>query len=110
MDFFINLGITGISLIFLGKLALRRNKTINESNNLEFIDKLMRYMESELLAKINLKYGKQLLIASIVGVLFYNTFGLFMVLVTVLVFTSYLINLFISGYKYCMISYMVSKR
>ncbi|CED93303.1 MULTISPECIES: hypothetical protein [Romboutsia] len=104
MDFFINLGITGISLIFLGKLALRRNKTINESNNLEFIDKLMRYMESELLAKINLKYGKQLLIASIVGVLFYNTFGLFMVLVTVLVFTSYLINLFISGYKYCMIS------
>ena len=89
MDFFINLGITGISLIFLGKLALRRNKTINESNNLEFIDKLMRYMESELLAKINLKYGKQLLIASIVGVL---------------VFTSYLINLFISGYKYCMIS------
>lgn len=104
MDFFINLGITGISLIFLGKLALRRNKTINETNNLEFIDKLMRYMESELLAKINLKYGKQLLIASIVGVLFYNTFGLFMVLVTVLVFTSYLINLFISGYKYCMIS------
>ena len=104
MDFFINLGITGISLIFLGKLALRRNKTINESNNLEFIDKLMRYMESELLAKINLKYGKQVLIASIVGVLFYNTFGLFMVLVTVLVFTSYLINLFISGYKYCMIS------
>ena len=104
MDFFINLGITGISLIFLGKLALRRNKTINESNNLEFIDKLMRYMESELLAKINLKYGKKLLIASIVGVLFYNTFGLFMVLVTVLVFTSYLINLFISGYKYCMIS------
>ncbi len=104
MDFFINLGITGVSLIFLGKLALRRNKTINESNNLEFIDKLMRYMESELLAKINLKYGKQLLIASIVGVLFYNTFGLFMVLVTVLVFTSYLINLFISGYKYCMIS------
>lgn len=104
MDFFINLGITGISLIFLGKLALRKNKTINESNNLEFIDKLMRYMESELLAKINLKYGKQLLIASIVGVLFYNTFGLFMVLVTVLVFTSYLINLFISGYKYCMIS------
>lgn len=104
MDFFINLCITGISLIFLGKLALRRNKTINESNNLEFIDKLMRYMESELLAKINLKYGKQLLIASIVGVLFYNTFGLFMVLVTVLVFTSYLINLFISGYKYCMIS------
>lgn len=104
MDFFINLGITDISLIFLGKLALRRNKTINESNNLEFIDKLMRYMESELLAKINLKYGKQLLIASIVGVLFYNTFGLFMVLVTVLVFTSYLINLFISGYKYCMIS------
>ncbi|WP_312258405.1 hypothetical protein [Romboutsia ilealis] len=108
MDFFINLGITGISLIFLGKLALRRNKTINESNNesnnLEFIDKLMRYMESELLAKINLKYGKQLLIASIVGVLFYNTFGLFMVLVTVLIITSYLINLFISGYKYCMIS------
>lgn len=104
MDFFINLGITGISLIFLGKLALRRNKTINESNNLEFIDKLMRYMESELLAKINLKYGKQLLIASIVGVLFYNTFGLFMVLVTVLIFTSYLINVFISGYKYCMIS------
>ncbi|WP_304969649.1 hypothetical protein [Romboutsia ilealis] len=104
MDFFINLGITDISLIFLGKLALRKNKTINESNNLEFIDKLMRYMESELLAKINLKYGKQLLIASIVGVLFYNTFGLFMVLVTVLVFTSYLINLFISGYKYCMIS------
>lgn len=104
MDFFINLGITDISLIFLGKLALRKNKTINESNNLEFIDKLMRYMESELLAKINLKYGKQLLIASIVEVLFYNTFGLFMVLVTVLVFTSYLINLFISGYKYCMIS------
>lgn len=104
MDFFINLGITGISLIFLGKLALRRNKTINESNNLEFIDKLMRYMKSELLAKINLKYGKQLLIASIVGVLFYNTFGLFMVLVTVLIITSYLINLFISGYKYCMIS------
>lgn len=95
MDFFINLGITGVSLIFLGKLALRRNKTINESNNLEFIDKLMRYMESELLAKINLKYGKQLLIASIVGVLFYNTFGLFMVLVTVLVFTSYLINLLV---------------
>ena len=104
MDFFINRGITGILLIFLGKLALRRNKTINESNNLEFIDKLMRYMESELLAKINLKYGKQLLIASIVGVLFYNTFGLFMVLVTVLIITSYLINLFISGYKYCMIS------
>lgn len=104
MDFFINLGITGILLIFLGKLALRGNKNINESNNLEFIDKLIRYMESELLAKINLKYGKQLLIASIVGVLFYNTFGLFMVLVTVLVFTSYLINLFISGYKYCMIS------
>lgn len=104
MDLFINLGIIDISLIFLGKLALRGNKNINESNNLEFIDKLMRYMESELLAKINLKYGKQLLIASIVGVLFYNTFGLFMVLVTVLVFTSYLINLFISGYKYCMIS------
>lgn len=104
MDFFINLGITDISLIFLGKLALRGNKNINESNNLEFIDKLIRYMESELLAKINLKYGKQSLIASIVGVLFYNTFGLFMVLVTVLVFTSYLINLFISGYKYCMIS------
>lgn len=100
MDFFINLGIIGILLIILGKLALKVNKYTQDFSNFKLIDKFMCYMESEFLAKINLKYGKYLLIMCIMGLLFYNTLGLLMVVITVLVFTFYLANIFIIAYKF----------
>ena len=95
MDFFINIGILGISFIFLGKLTKKGNKNIEEFNNLEFLNKLICYMESELFAKIHLKYGIKLLISGIIGTLFYNTLGLLMVAVTILIFIFYLANIFI---------------
>ena len=100
MDFFINLGIFGMVLIFLGKLALRTKKNTQVSDDFKLINKLMLYMESELLARINLKYGKQILIIGILGTLFYNTLGLLMVFVMVLVLIIYYVNFFISGYKF----------
>lgn len=100
MDFFINLGIFGIALIWLGKLALSTNESTQEFSNFKFLDKFIRYMESELLARINLKYGKYMLITGILGALFYKTLGLLMVFVMVLVSSLYLVNLFISGYKF----------
>ena len=104
MDFFINIGIVGTAFIFLSKLTNKENKNIQEFNNLEFLNKFIFYMESELFAKIHLKYGIQLLICGIIGALFYNTLGLFMVAVTILVMTFYLANIFINGYKYCFLS------
>ncbi|MGL5346344.1 MAG: hypothetical protein ACRDA3_03255 [Peptostreptococcaceae bacterium] len=100
MDFFINLGILGISLIVLGKLALKANKNTEQCTNFESLNKLICYMESELVAKTNLHYGKLLLITGILGALFYNTIGLLMILVMVLVVSLYLIKLLISGYKF----------
>lgn len=100
MDFFINLGIFGIALILLGKLALNSNESTQEFSNFKFLDKLMRYMDSELLARINLKYGKYMLITGILGVLFYKALGLLMVFLMVLITSFYLVNLFISGYKF----------
>jgi len=100
MDFFINIGIIGIALIILGKSALRANKCIQQSNNFKSLDNLIHYMESELLAKINLKYGKQMLITGILGALFYNSLGLLMVIIMLLVIISYLASIFISGYKF----------
>ena len=100
MDFFINLGIVGISLIILGKLAFKLNKDTKELSGFKILDNIVSYMESDLLAKINLKYGKQLLITGIIGALFYNTLGLLMVFVTVLVLIFYLANVFINGYKF----------
>lgn len=100
MDFFINLGIVGISLIILGKASLKNNNDAQEFIKFKILNKFMNYMDSELLAKINLKYGKLLLITGILGTLFYNTLGLFMVLVMVLVMTFYLISLFTNAYKF----------
>lgn len=100
MDLFISLGIVGISLIMLGKLTFRGNTDTQELSNFKILDKIVSYIESDLLAKINLRYGKQLLITGIFGVLFYNTLGLLMVFVMVLVLSLYLINVFISGYKF----------
>ncbi|WP_122638745.1 hypothetical protein [Romboutsia sp. Marseille-P6047] len=100
MDFFINLGILGISLIMLGKVTIKGNTYTQELSNFKILDNIVNYMESEGLAKINLKYGKQLLITGIIGTLFYNTLGLLMVFVMVLVLSLYIINVFISGYKF----------
>ena len=70
MDFFINIGLVGIAFIFLGKLTNKENKNIQEFNNLQFLNKLICYMESELFAKIHLKYGVQLLICGIISVFY----------------------------------------
>ena len=104
MDFFISVGLIGISLILSSKLAMKGNKNIQEYNNFGFLSKLLSYMDSELLAKINLKYGIQLLIFGIIGTLFYNTLGLLMVVITILVLTFYFANIFINGYKYCFVT------
>ena len=104
MDFLISVGIIGISLILSSKLAMKGNKNIQEYNNFGFLSKFLSYMDSELLAKINLKYGTQLLISGIIGTLFYNILGLLMVAVTILNFIFYLANIFINGYKYCFVT------
>ena len=70
MDFFINIGLVVIAFIFLGKLTNKENKNIQEFNNLQFLNKLICYMESELFAKIHLKYGLQLLICGIISVFY----------------------------------------
>ncbi len=70
MDFFINIGLVGIAFIFLGKLTNKENKNIQEFNNLQFLNKLICYMESELFAKIHLKYGLQLSICGIISVFY----------------------------------------
>ncbi len=100
MDFFINLGIVGISLIILGRLGLKANKGTQEVSGFDIVDNIVNYIESDVVTKINLKYGKQLLITGIIGALFYNTLGLVMVFITVLVLSFYLVNLFINGYKF----------
>ena len=100
MDFFINLGIVGISLILFGKQGLKVNEDSQEISGFKILDNIINYIASDLLAKINLKYGKQLLITGVIGALFYNTLGLLMVFVTVLVLIFYLANVFINGYKF----------
>lgn len=70
MDFFINIGLVVIAFIFLGKLTNKENKNIQEFNNLQFLNKLICYMESELFAKIHLKYGLQLSICGIISVFY----------------------------------------
>jgi len=100
MDFFINLGILGVSLILFGKLTLKSNENLQEISGFKILDNIINYIASDLLAKINLKYGKQLLITGVIGALFYNTLGLLMVFVTVLVLIFYLANVFINGYKF----------
>ena len=100
MDFFINLGILGVSLILFGKLTLKSNENLQEISGFKILDNIINYIASDLLAKINLKYGKQLLITGIIGALFYNTLGLLMVFVMVLVLSFYLSNVFINGYKF----------
>ena len=99
MEFFINIGIIGISFMLLGKMIMKYEKT-QEFENLEYLNKLISFMESELVAKANLKYGKLLLICGVIGALFYNTLGLFMVFVMVLVLSFYLSNVLINGYKF----------
>lgn len=98
MEFFINIGIIGISFMLLGKMIMKNQKT-QEFENLEYLNKLISFMESELVAKANLKYGKLLLICGVIGTLFYNTLGLFMVLVTIVVLAFYLGIIFINLYK-----------
>ena len=98
MEFFINIGIIGISFMLLGKMIMKYEKT-QEFENLEYLNKLISFMESELVAKANLKYGKLLLICGVIGALFYNTLGLFMVLVTIVVLAFYLGIIFINLYK-----------
>ena len=100
MDFFINLGILGIALIILGKSKSRKNNQAQKLNHIKILDKLLCYMESDMLMNINLKYGKLLLITGIIGALFYNILGLLMVFITVLIVTFYLVNLFMNGYKF----------
>ena len=56
------------SIYILGKLTNKENKNIQEFNNLQFLNKLICYMESELFKKIHLKYGLQLSICSIISV------------------------------------------
>ena len=99
MEFFINIAIIGISFMLLGKMIMKYEKT-QEFDNLEYLNKLISFMESELVAKANLKYGKLLLICGVIGTLFYNTLGLFMVFVMVLVLSFYLSNVLINGYKF----------
>ena len=98
MEFFINIGIIGISFMLLGKMIMKNQKT-QEFENLEYLNKLISFMESELVAKANLKYGNLLLICGVIGTLFYNTLGLFMVLVTIVVLAFYLGIIFINLYK-----------
>ena len=98
MEFFINIAIIGISFMLLGKMIMKYEKT-QEFDNLEYLNKLISFMESELVAKANLKYGNLLLICGVIGTLFYNTLGLFMVLVTIVVLAFYLGIIFINLYK-----------
>lgn len=100
MDFFISFGILGIALIISGNLNKRKNNQEQSTYNIKILDKILCYMDSDILININLKYGKLMLITGIIGVLFYNTLGLLMVLITVLIMIFYLINLFISWYKF----------
>jgi len=100
MDFFINFGILGIALILSGKLNKRKDNQTQKLKNIKILDKISCYMDSDMLININLKYGKLMLIAGIIGALFYNTLGLLMVFITVLIMIFYLINLFISLYKF----------
>lgn len=91
------LGSLGIGLILLGESAIRLNKHVqeaNKTNNFKLSDL------SILWGKINLKYGKLLLITGILGVLFYAKLGLLMCVIMLLVLIFYLANLFISGYKF----------
>ena len=97
MNLFLILCILGIGLILLGKTAIRVNKTAleaNKTNNFKVFD------ISILWGKINIKYGKLLLITGMLGVFFYDKLGLLMVVIMILVLISYIANLFISGYKF----------
>lgn len=100
MEVFINLGVVGIALIILGKSPVRKNNPKQNLTNIKILDKFLSYMESDILGNINFKYGKLLFITGIIGALFYNTLGLFMVFAMVLVLCFYLVNLFISGHKF----------
>ncbi|MGL5753356.1 MAG: hypothetical protein ACRCXT_22620, partial [Paraclostridium sp.] len=80
MELFFNLGITGVCFIILGMLILKCDKS--EVKNIEDSkpeNTFMDYMDSEVIAKIHVKYGILLAITGTVGFLFYEKMGLAMV-------------------------------
>lgn len=92
--------------MLLGKWTIRDNAKKNDDSivDIKNLNKFMSYMESDIWASINLRYGRLFLIPSIIGSLFYNSLGLFMVFIMVLVVGSYLGTSIINGFKYCKVS------
>lgn len=103
MDFFINLAIMGLLIRVFGKQIVKENtKTLTEDCKLEFniIKNIMDYTESNIFGNLNIKYGTLLLISGTIGVLLYKTVGLLMVLVILLILSTYLIKVVIEWYKF----------
>lgn len=96
----------GMLLILLGKVLISIKKDINlqESNDLGNLNIFSCYIASELFAKINFRYGKKLSLCGLLGILTYEEWGLFITILTILIILSYLVSIFINGYRYCFLS------
>ena len=102
MDLFLNLGIYGACIMYIGKMALKNNDKITYFKNIKILNLIMSYIQSDILANINIKYGKYILIAGAVGTIFYNIIGLLMVVVMCGLLFIYLWNVIYKGFKFCM--------
>lgn len=100
MDFFIQLGFLGVAFIIQGTVSLKKFDTIPKYNNLKTLDTILYFIKSDVFANLNLKLGKLLLPISILGSVFYDSLGLFMVVAMVLTLSLYFINLLIGMYKF----------
>lgn len=102
MKFFINVIMIGIALILTTSLNDKFKDLLVKRKlfNVTLIDEFIYYMEIEILSNIKYSYGIVMTTCGILGLLFYNSLGIYILFITLLFICYYLFNLFRNAYRY----------
>lgn len=102
MKFFINIIMIGVALILTTYLNDKFKEPVVKRKlfNITLIDEFIYYMEIEVLSNIKYSYGIVMTTCGILGLLFYNSLGIYILFITLLFMCYYFLNLFRNAYRY----------
>lgn len=102
MKFFINIIMIGIALILTKYLNDKYKEPVVKRKlvNFTLIDEFIYYMEIEVLSNIKYSYGIVMTTCGILGLLFYNSLGIYILFITLSFMCYYFLNLFRNAYRY----------
>lgn len=100
MEFFIYTLIISFGSIYLGKSNLKYVKKECKSKCNVFIQ-IINYLESETFSNMQINFGILGCICSVIGILFFDTVALIVILILCITFYAFIFICLIKGYNFC---------